>query len=73
MPLRERGVNIVIPSTRSRRLAVPHDVAAYKRRNVVERFFCKLKRFRGIATRYDKLAVNFRAATLLAAALSSLN
>lgn len=73
MPLRERGVNIVIPSTRSRRLAIPHDVGAYKRRNVIERFFCRLKTFRGIATRYDKLAVNFRAATLLAAALSSIN
>jgi transposase len=73
VPLREQGVNIVIPSTRSRRLAVPHDVAAYKRRNLIERFFCKLKRFRGIATRYDKTARNFRDATLLAAALSSLN
>jgi transposase len=73
VPLRERGVNIVIPSTRSRRAAVPYDITAYKRRNVIERFFCKLKRFRGIATRYDKLAVNFRAATLLVAALSSLN
>ena len=73
MPLRERGVNIVIPSTRSRRLAVPYDVGAYKRRNLVERFFCRLKVFRGIATRYDKLALNFRAAVLLAAALASPN
>jgi len=73
VPLREQGVNIVIPSTPSRRNAVPYDVGAYKRRNLIERFFCRLKRFRGIATRYDKLAVNFRAATLLAAALSSPN
>jgi len=73
VPLRERGVNIVIPSTSSRRQAIPHDVDAYKRRNLVERFFCRLKSFRGIATRYDKLAINFRAATLLAAALASPN
>lgn len=73
MPLRERGVNIVVPSTRSRRQPIPHDADAYKRRNLVERYFCRLKGFRGIATRYDKLAVNFRAATLLAAALASPN
>ena len=73
VPLREQGVNIVIPSTRSRRQPIPHDVAAYKRRNLIERFFCRLKTFRGIATRYDKLALNFRAATLLAAALASPN
>jgi len=73
VPLREQGVNIVIPSTRSRRQSIPHDVGAYKRRNLVERFFCRLKGFRGIATRYDKLAVSFRAAVLLAAALASPN
>ena len=73
VPLREQGVNIVVPSTRSRRVVVPHDLTAYKRRNLVERFFCRLKAFRGIATRYDKLAINFRAATLLAAALASPN
>jgi transposase len=37
-------------------------------RDLVERFFCKLKRFRRIATRFDKLARNFLAAVTLGAA-----
>jgi transposase len=40
---------------------------AYKGRNVIERWFCRLKDFRRIATRYDKLARNFLAAVHLAA------
>ena len=42
------------------------DPAIYRRRNVVERYFCKLKHFRRVATRFDKLARNFLAAVLLA-------
>jgi len=42
------------------------DPAIYRQRNQVERFFCKLKHFRRIATRFDKLARNFLAAVLLA-------
>jgi len=37
----------------------------YRQRNLVERFFCKIKHFRRIATRFDKLARNFLAAVLL--------
>jgi transposase len=44
----------VIPSTRSRTVAIPHDAGAYKLRNRIERFFNKLKYFRRIATRYDR-------------------
>ena len=40
--------------------------ALYRQRNLVERFFCKLKHFRRTATRYDKLARNYLAAVLLA-------
>ena len=39
----------------------------YKARNLIERFFNKIKHFRRIATRYDKLAENFLAALKLAA------
>ena len=39
----------------------------YRRRNLVERFFCKLKQFRRVATRYDKLLVNFMGFVKLAA------
>ncbi len=40
----------------------------YRQRNLVERFFCKLKQFRRIATRFDKHAANFLAAIALASA-----
>ena len=40
----------------------------YKERNLVERFFNKLKHFRGVATRYDKLAENYLAGVKLASA-----
>ena len=39
----------------------------YRQRNLVERFFAKLKQFRGIATRYDKNPLNFLAAVKLVA------
>jgi transposase len=38
------------------------DRQAYKGRNIVERCFCRLKDWRRIATRYDKLAQNFLSA-----------
>ena len=57
----------VIPSTRSRKSAIPHDAEAYRDRNMIERAFCKLKDWRRIATRYDKLAINFASAVALAA------
>ena len=44
----------VIPSTRSRKRAIPHDDVAYKDRNRIERCFNKLKHFRRFATRYDR-------------------
>ena len=45
----------------------------YKTRHLIENFFCKLKQFRAIATRYDKTARNFLAAIHLAAAIIWLN
>ncbi len=49
------------------------DYALYCERNLIERFFNKLKHFRAIATRYDKLARNFLAGVQLAAAMILLN
>ena len=43
------------------------DKDLYKARHLVENFFCKLKQYRAIATRYDKIARNFLAAVYLAA------
>jgi transposase len=42
----------------------------YRARNAIERMFCRLKDFRRIATRYDRLATNFLAAVCLAAVVS---
>ena len=42
----------------------------YRARNAIERMFCRLKDFRRIATRYDRLATNFLAAICLAATVS---
>ena len=66
--LAERGTQAIIPSTRSRRVPIPHDPIAYKDRNRVERMWCRLKDFRRIATRYDKLARNYLSGVLIAAA-----
>jgi transposase len=42
----------------------------YRGRNAIERMFCRLKVWRRIATRYDKLATTFTAAICLAAAVT---
>jgi transposase len=43
---------------------------AYKARNLVDRLWCRLKDWRRIATRYDKLGRNFLSATLIAATIT---
>ena len=65
--LKHRKIRAAIPSTASRRTPYPLDRAAYKRRNVIERMFCKLKNWRRIATRYDRLARNYLSSLALAA------
>lgn len=64
-----QGADVVIPSTISRRAPIPYDRKAYKARNLVERLWCRIKDWRRVATRYDKLARNFLAAALIAATL----
>ncbi len=54
--LTEGGIKAVIPSKKNRLNPTAHDRHTYKERNIVERFFQKIKRFRRIATRYDKTA-----------------
>jgi transposase len=79
--LRSRGVVAIIPEPadqqghrqrRGSRGGRPpaFDAEAYKGRNVVERRFCDLKQWRGIATRYDKLALTYRAAVVLNAVIA---
>lgn len=57
----------VIPSTRSRKLPIPFNAAACIDRNLIKRAFCRLKDWRRIATRHDKLAINFASAVAIAA------
>ena len=76
--LRERKITAVIPQPsdqiahRQRRGSAggrppAFDPAAYKGRNVVERSFNDHKQWRGIATRYDKLATSYRGGVVLRA------
>jgi transposase len=71
--LAARRITPVIPSHPRRAVPLPCDFALYCERNLVERFFNKLKHFRAIATRYDKLARNFLAGVHLASAIILLN
>jgi putative transposase len=63
----EAGSQVVIPPKRNRTFQRPYDADLYKERNVIERFFNKLKHFRRVATRYDKLLANFMGFVKLAA------
>jgi len=62
-----RGAIANIPPKACRKRPHRFDRILYRRRNIVERFFNRLKQYRGLATRYDKLARNFIAGVTLAA------
>jgi transposase len=64
--IHQAGARAHIPSIPRRRVQRSVQHAIYRQRNLVERFFNKLKHFRRVATRFDKLARNFLAAVLLA-------
>ncbi len=68
-PLRAAGKAAVIPPRRNRKEQRAYDADLYQARHLIENFFCKLKPYRAIATRYDKTARNFLAAIHLAAAV----
>lgn len=57
--LAQREIQAVIPPKTNRVEQREYDRHMYKDRNLVERFFARLKQFRRIATRYEKLARNF--------------
>ena len=71
--LNQRAITPVIPPRANRKAKRDCDYALYRERNLVERFFNKIKHYRAIATRYDKLAQNFLAAVQLVAAIILLN
>jgi transposase len=63
----EQGTEVVIPSTRARRRPHPLNRRAYRGRDAVERMFERMKDWRRLATRYDRLARNFLSAIALLA------
>ena len=67
--LAAQGTGAVIPANRARSTPIAHDRHLYRERHLVECFINKIKRFRRIATRYEKTARNFLAVVHLACAM----
>ena len=65
-----RAAKPVIPPKKNRNVQYRYDKALYKTRNRVERFFCRLKDFRRVATRYDRQPYTFMAAVCLASVVA---
>jgi transposase len=72
-PLLAAGKTPVIPCVPGRSQRRDYDREPYEERHLIENFFCKLKQFRAIATRYDKRAINFLAGVHAAAIVILLN
>lgn len=67
--LDERGTVAVIPPKTNRKTAIACDFAMYGWRHLIENFFCNLKEFRRIATRYDKTDCSFKSIIYLASSV----
>jgi transposase len=65
-----KGAMPNIPPKANRRWKNCFSPVLYRSRNAIERMFCRLKDFRRVATRYDRLATNFLAAVCIAAVVS---
>lgn len=70
--MNSRGALAVIPPKANRKHPILCDLAMYRRRHLVENFFCNLKEFRRIATRYDKTDTSFGAMIHLASSYLAL-
>lgn len=57
--IRTQGAEPCIPARKNRTEPIEYDRHLYRERNVVERFFGRIKQYRRVATRYDKKAANF--------------
>ena len=68
--LKAKGIEPCIPSTKSRKVAIPHDKALYRQRHRIENMFGRLKDKRRIATRYDRCAHTFFSAICIAATVT---
>jgi transposase len=67
--LRGERIRPVIPGRSNRKRPVKYDKQRYKERHLIENAFCRIKDFRRVATRYDKLAANFLSTVALACLL----
>lgn len=65
--LQARGITPCIPSSRCRKLPIPHDRLLYRQRHRIENMFGRLKDWRRVATRYDRCAHTFFSAICIAA------
>lgn len=63
------GGEAVIPPKSNRKVQREYDQGVYLARNLVERFFLKIKNFRRIATRYERLAITYGSMISLAASI----
>jgi transposase len=70
--LAERNTTAVIPPKAGRKAAIACDFGMYRWRHLVENFFCNIKQFRGIATRYDKSDQSFSAMVYLVGTVMAL-
>ncbi len=68
--LRQAGAVPVIPGRVTRKRQVVYDKTRYRERHRIENAFCRIKDFRRVATRYDKLAANFLSTVALASMLA---
>ena len=66
LALRQARAVPVIPGRANRKRKIVFDKVRYRERHRIENAFCRLKDFRRVATRYDKLAANFLSAVALA-------
>ncbi len=69
--LRQAGAVPVTPDCTNRKRKVQHDKVRYRERHQIENAFCRLKDFKRIATRYDKLAASLLSAIALATIVAS--
>lgn len=68
--LREKGTSPVVPGRRNRKRAIRYAQQRYRSRHLIENAFCRIKDFRSVATRYDKLAANFLSGVALVTAFA---
>ena len=66
------GYNPIVPPKKNRLVPWEYDKELYKRRNEIERFFLRIKRFRRVFTRYDKLDIVYAGVVLFAMIIDAL-